>query len=278
MPANRLCHDYINTFIYMQTTDISYLSMAIGLLLLAIPVYLFYRLKAKLIQSTIIATVRMVVQLYLIGLYLRYLFEWNSPLINLVWVLLMVLVATFTAARRTHLRLRTMAVPLFAGLLVTAIVVGMYFLIFVLRLEHPFDARYFVPIMGILMGNMLSVNVIALNTYYDQLQREQHLYYYLLGNGATHMEAVTPFARHAVEKSFAPCIANMAVLGIVSLPGTMIGQILGGSAPGIAIKYQMMITVITFSASMLSLMLTLYLGDRRSFDVYGRLRNVRRKS
>lgn len=278
MPANRLCHDYISTFIYMQTTDISYLSMAIGLLLLAIPVYLFYRLKAKLIQSTIIATVRMVVQLYLIGLYLRYLFEWNSPLINLVWVLLMVLVATFTAARRTHLRLRTMAVPLFAGLLVTAIVVGMYFLIFVLRLEHPFDARYFVPIMGILMGNMLSVNVIALNTYYDQLQREQHLYYYLLGNGATHMEAVTPFARHAVEKSFAPCIANMAVLGIVSLPGTMIGQILGGSAPGIAIKYQMMITVITFSASMLSLMLTLYLGDRRSFDVYGRLRNVRRKA
>ena len=238
--------------------------------------------KKVLLNPGIIAVevglVRMVLQLLFIGFYLHYLFEWNSPLINLVWVLLMVLVATFTAARRTHLRLRTMAVPLFAGLLVTAIVVGMYFLIFVLRLEHPFDARYFVPIMGILMGNMLSVNVIALNTYYDQLQREQHLYYYLLGNGATHMEAVTPFARHAVEKSFAPCIANMAVLGIVSLPGTMIGQILGGSAPGIAIKYQMMITVITFSASMLSLMLTLYLGDRRSFDVYGRLRNVRRKA
>lgn len=57
----------------------------------------------------------------------------------------------------------------------------------------------------------------------------------------------------------------------------MIGQILGGSAPGIAIKYQMMITAITFSASMLSLMLTLRLADSRSFDVYGRLRNVRRK-
>ena len=149
--------------------------------------------------------------------------------------------------------------------------------VLVLGLERPFDARYFVPIMGILMGNMLSVNVIALNSYYDELQREQSLYYYLLGNGATHFEAVTPFARHAVEKSFAPCIANMAVLGIVSLPGTMIGQILGGSAPGIAIKYQMMITVITFSASMLSLMLTLRLADRRSFDVYGRVRDVRRK-
>ena len=258
----------------METTDISYLSMAVGLLLMALPVYFFHRLGARLIQSTAIATVRMVVQLFLIGLYLRYLFEWNSPLVNFAWVLIMVLVATFTAA---SLRLRTIALPLFSGLLATAVVVGLYFLVLVLRLDHPFDARYFVPIMGILMGNMLSVNVIALNTYYDGLQREHHLYYYLLGNGATHLEAITPFARQAVEKSFAPCIANMAVLGIVSLPGTMIGQILGGSAPGIAIKYQMMITAITFSASMLSLMLTLRLADSRSFDVYGRLCNVRRK-
>ncbi len=262
----------------METTDISYLSMAIGLLLLAIPIYFFHLLGVHLIRSTLVAALRMVVQLFLIGLYLRYLFEWNSPLINSVWVLLMVLVATFTATRRTGLRIRIIAMPLFVALLVTATVVGMYFLWFVLRLQHPFDARYFVPIMGILMGNMLSVNVIALNTYYDEMLREQQLYYYLLGNGATHAEAVRPFARHAVEKSFAPCIANMAVLGIVSLPGTMIGQILGGSAPGIAIKYQMMITVITFSASMLSLMLTLYLADRRSFDIHGRLRNLRHKN
>ena len=82
----------------METTDISYLSMAVGLLLMALPVYFFHRLGARLIQSTAIATVRMVVQLFLIGLYLRYLFEWNSPLVNFAWVLIMVLVATFTAA------------------------------------------------------------------------------------------------------------------------------------------------------------------------------------
>ena len=126
--------------------------------------------------------------------------------------------------------------------------------------------------MGILMGNMLGVNVMGLNTYYDGLKREQQLYYYLLGNGATHLEAVTPFLRQAMEKAFAPCIANMAVMGIVSLPGTMIGQILGGASPDVAIKYQMMIVVITFAASMLSLMITLYLADRRTFDEYGRIK------
>ena len=67
-------------------------------------------------------------------------------------------------------------------------------------------------------------------------------------------------------KAFAPCVANMAVMGLVSLPGTMIGQLLGGSLPGVAIKYQIMIIIITFAASMLSLGITLYLADNRSFD------------
>ena len=54
----------------------------------------------------------------------------------------------------------------------------------------------------------------------------------------------------------------------------MIGQLLGGSLPGVAIKYQMMIIIITFAASMLSLAITLYLADRRSFDKYGNLREI----
>lgn len=260
-----------------MTHDISYVSMVLGLLLLAVPVYFFRRFGVRQTGATLMATTRMVVQLFLIGLYLKYLFLWNSPLINILWVMVMVVVAAFTAAKRTRLKLKTILIPLSVAFMGAALLVGLYFLTAVLRLPSPFDARYFIPIMGILMGNMLGVNVLALNTYYDGIARERQLYYYLLGNGATHIEAVTPFIRKAIEKSFAPCIANMAVMGIVSLPGTMIGQILGGSAPGIAIKYQMMIVVITFVASMLSLMCTLYLADKRSFDGYGRIRDVRSK-
>ena len=254
--------------------DISWFCMAVGLLLMGIPLYIFWRFGVKLVNSTVVATVRMVVQLFLIGLYLKYLFIWNSAWINLLWVAVMVGVASFTATNRTHLKKSLFLLPVSVGFFASALVVGAYFLVFVLRLGHPFDARYFIPIMGILMGNMLSVAVIALNSYYDALQREHQLYQYLLGNGASHLEAITPFVRKAVEKAFAPYVANMAVMGLVSLPGTMIGQLLGGSLPGVAIKYQMMIIIITFAASMLSLGITLYLADRRSFDTYGNLRNI----
>lgn len=135
------------------------------------------------------------------------------------------------------------------------------------RIQRP----VFHPYFGILMGNMLSSNVIALNTYYSGLKREQQLYRYLLGNGATRAEAQAPFIRQAIIKSFSPLIANISVMGLVAFPGTMIGQILGGSSPNVAIKYQMMIMVITFTASMLSLMITISLASRKSFDAYGKL-------
>ena len=83
--------------------DISWFSMAVGLLLMGIPLYIFWRFGVKLVNSTVVATVRMVVQLFLIGLYLKYLFIWNSAWINLLWVAVMVGVASFTATNRTHL-------------------------------------------------------------------------------------------------------------------------------------------------------------------------------
>lgn len=256
--------------------DISLTSLAIGLLLLLIPLFFLWKLRTGLVRATLIAAGRMIVQLFLISIYLRYLFEWDLPWLNTLWVIVMALIATHTIGQRTGLKRRIVAVPAFTGFLISALVVGFFFLCLVLRLDHPFTAQYFIPIMGILMGNMLGVNVLSLSTFYSGLEREKATYYYLLGNGATRFEAWLPFMREAVIKSFTPCIANMAVMGIVALPGTMIGQILGGSAPDVAVKYQMMIVVITMSASMLSLILALWLSTRNAFDAFGRLKQVKK--
>ena len=260
----------------MGTIDISYLHLVIGLLLLIIPVYFLWKYKTGLVNATLIGTARMIVQLFPIGMYLKYLFLWDKPWINFLWVIIMVFVAGQTAIARTGLKRSILLIPFSVGFLFSAIVVGLYFIGIVLQLDNIFSAQYFIPIFGILMGNMLSSNVIALNTYYSGLKREEQMYRYLLGNGATPQEAQAPFIKQAIIKAFSPLIANIAVMGLVALPGTMIGQILGGSSPNVAIKYQMMIMVITFSASMLSLMITIKLASRKSFDAYGKLLPVTR--
>lgn len=259
----------------METTiDISYWGLVIGMLLLLVPIYFFYRFKTGLVKATLTGALRMVVQLFLIGMYLKYLFLWDNPWVNFLWVFIMVCVASETALARTQLKRNILMIPIAIGFLASAILVGLYFLGVVLQADNIFGTQYMIPIFGILMGNMLSSNVIALNTFYTNLMREQQLYYYLLGNGATRNEATAPFVREAIIKAFSPAIANMAVMGLVALPGTMIGQILGGSSPNVAIKYQMMIIVITVTASILSLMITLRLSFRKTFDAYGCIQKV----
>ena len=261
----------------MGTIDIDYGSLGIGLLLMLIPFYFLWRFKTGLLKPILTGTVRMIVQLLLIGVYLRFLFEWNNAFVNFLWVIIMVGVAAETALTRTRLKRTILLVPISIGFLVTVILVGLYFLGFVLKLDNIFSTQYFIPVFGIIMGNMLGVNVMGLNTYYAGLHREQQLYYYLLGNGASRNEAIAPFVRQALIKAFSPGIANMAVTGLVALPGTMIGQILGGSSPHVAIKYQIMIVVITVVASMLSLMITIFLASHKSFDSYGRLLQVHKE-
>lgn len=255
----------------METTDITIINLFGGLLLMGVPVYFLWKYNTGMVKSTIIAVVRMVVQLFLVGLYLKYLFLWNNPLLNIAWVLIMVVVATETSLTRTKLKRHIMTIPILIGFITASLLVGFYFLGIVLRLDNVFSAQYFIPVLGILMGNMLGVNVIGLNTFYNNLIREKNCYYYLIGNGATINEATAPFVRQALVQAFSPAIANMAVMGLVALPGTMIGQILGGSSPDVAIKYQMMIIVITISASVISLMLTLNLSKRVAFDSMGRI-------
>ena len=258
----------------MGTVDLTYMGLGLGMLMMLVPFYFFWRFKTGLLSAAVLSTVRMTIQLLLIGVYLRFLFRWDNAWVNVLWMAAMAVIASHTAVSRTVLRRKVLFVPVFVGLLVTVLLVSLYFLGVVMGIGDVFAARYFIPVVGVLFGNMLTVNVMALNVYYGDLQREQQMYYYLLGNGATRFEAVLPFLRSAVTKSFSPCIANMAVLGIVSFPGTMIGQILGGSMPEVAIKYQLMISVITVVASMLSLVVTIALSMRRTFDEFGRLRPI----
>ena len=142
--------------------DISLLSLAIGLLLLLIPLFFLWKLRTGLVRATLLAAARMILQLFLISIYLRYLFEWDLPWLNMLWVVVMAVIATHTTGERTHLRRSVVAIPAFVGFLVSALIVGFFFLCFVLRLDHPFTARYFIPIMGILMGNMLRIFCVTM--------------------------------------------------------------------------------------------------------------------
>lgn len=256
----------------METVHISVLNLALGLLLMMIPTFAFYYYRTGIVKDMFISLLRMVIQLFLVGFYLDYLFVWNNKWINSGWLLLMTGICTLDMIKRVKLSRRTLFAPIYLAVFISLLFTAIYFLKGVLRLDDLFDSRYFIPICGILLGNILATCVFGINAFYSGLQRDQQMYYYLLGNGATMNEALTPFIRVALVKTFNPAIASMAVMGLIALPGTMIGQIVGGSSPDLAIRYQIMILVINFASSMLALLMCLHFTVKYMFDDFGRLR------
>ncbi|NDV45855.1 ABC transporter permease [Paludibacter sp. 221] len=252
-----------------QTIDISLWGFIAGFLLLLIPVYFLYYFRTGLVKATLISASRMTIQLFLVGLYLEYLFKLNLWWVNVLWVLVMVMVASYTILKRTKLPLKQLFTSIAISLLFSITIIDTYFMGLVVRLNHLFEARYFIPVSGMLLGNMLTANVLALNSFFGSLEREKQYYYYMLGNGASRSEALAPFIREAITKSFNPTIASMAVMGLISLPGTMTGQILGGSNPNTAIKYQIMLMITIFASSLIAVLFSMWLCRKQAFDEYG---------
>lgn len=254
-----------------ETLDIGYFDLLIGISTVLIPILIFWYYRTGLVKSTIISTIRMAVQLALMALYLEYMFEWNNPWINSAWVIVMVVVSALTSIKHSDLKLKHLWFPIFISGISSLFIVDLFFMGVVVRLDNVFETRYFIPISGMILGNILKYNIVGLNSYFTGLGKDQNLYYFLLVHNNP-KKARFPFIREAFRKAMNPYIATVSVIGLISLPGMMTGQILGGSSPMVAIKYQIMIVISIFVACVINLFFSIVISNRYVFDSYGRLR------
>ncbi len=123
-----------------------------------------------------------------------------------------------------------------------------------------------------ILGNILRGNVVALERFFHALTHREEEYIYYISLGATLQEAVTPLLRESIKAAVSPFIGTMATLGLVSLPGMMTGQILGGNSPLVAIQYQIMIMIAIFVTYTLSIFLAVRFTLNAAVDPYGRIR------
>ncbi len=256
----------------MQANDITIGAMLACFLLLLIPLAISYILKLNLIRETAISVSRMAVQLTFVGIFLTILFDLNSSLVNISWVMVMIAVATYTSIKDIELDIKTLFIPIFLSFIIGNVLVLMYFNAFVVALDNLFDARYLIPILGMFLGNSMRVSIVGISDFYSGLKRNENRYMYTLSLGARQYEAVLPYVRQSLLSSLRPSIASMSTIGIVTLPGMMTGQILGGSSPILAIKYQMAIMVGIFVSSVITVTIGLLVSVRNGFDEYGILR------
>jgi putative ABC transport system permease protein len=247
----------------MINSDISWLNLGIGALSLMLVIAIFYYYKTGLIKSTLIAFLRMGAQLFLVGIYLKYIFKIDNIFINLLWVLLMAIAAGFTISKRSELNPRAYFLPVFIAVIINVLFNSLVIYFLIIPGGSYTKAQYMIPITGMLIGNSISSTVVGLRTLYRSLDQERDRYRYDIMCGATKDEAIFPFITEAMRSAFNPMIANTATIGLIWLPGMMTGQILAGSDPSTAIRYQAMIMLTVFVASVITLHISILLSKRK---------------
>ena len=249
------------------------LAVAASLVLVAGAVSLALRLKLE--RTLAIASVRTVVQLALVGHLLGFVFGLDSPWVLVVMLLVMIAAASRAAVARVSRRYRGVEIDAFATLLLTALTTTFTVTTLVVQVRPWHNAQYVVPLLGMVLGNSLTGISLALDALLTDLDATRDAVELDLALGATRWEAARDPLRSAVRRGMIPILNNMSVVGIVSLPGMMTGQILQGADPVAAVKYQVVVMFMLAASTAIGCMGVALLSVWRLFDDCHRLRSDR---
>lgn len=249
------------------------LHIVLGLLLLAMPAGALYFLDRKLLRSFGVAVGRMFVQLLILCLIVWALVKYDAAWLTLLWLVLLSGVSALLVVRRIGMRPSEFLLPVAAGLLTGPLLVGGYLLLAVLPVSGFLGARWFVPLMALLVGHTMTSTIRGLSAYRSALVTDEQEYEFLRGNGNAHLRSVLPFVRRALQAVFAPTVANLSVMGLFAMPLLLCGILLGGVSPINAFVLTLLLTIGCQASSVVALAVTLWLADRQLFDKFGKLKD-----
>lgn len=224
--------------------------------------------KVRLSKDLFVSTLRMSIQLVLVGYALQFVFKFDQWFLIVIIFLFMVFFAAQTIYARVGIKLRGFFLLSFYSILASATTIMLVFTFFVITIDPWYEPRYFIPLVGMVIGNSMNGTALALERFFDDLRQNMKKVETMLALGATSKAASLPSLQKAYKASILPTISSMSGMGIVFLPGMMTGQIIGGSDPLLAIKYQIAIMLAILGAVTMSCFLILHLERKKLFDAY----------
>lgn len=258
----------------MTYIDLSVWDLALAAALILLNAAISWGLHLGLGRTLAFNTLRMVLQLALIGYVLGWIFAQSNPLWTALIAAIMIAVAGYEIRARQSRRftgftsyLLGSGTLLFVGTLTT-----IYAVAAIIGPNPWYDPRYILPILGMVLGNTMTGIALTLNTLTESAARDRAAIEARLSLGHSRFTALSETLRQALRTGTMPILNAMAASGVVSLPGMMTGQILAGLDPIEAAKYQIMIMFIIAGATALGVVIAGYAAALLLSDNRHRLR------
>jgi putative ABC transport system permease protein len=221
--------------------DLAWLDLVVaaGLVLIAMGIARWQGL--GLGRTVLVGAVRTVVQLVLVGYVLVYIFALDRWYLVVAALLLMLATAAHAAVGRHPRPTRQLygitGLALLAGSGLTLVYVGAA----VVQVEPWYNPRYLIPLFGMIVGNAMNAAALATERLHAEMENQRADVEAFLALGASMERAGREPVRRALTAALIPTINSLMVVGIVSLPGMMTGQILAGISPLTAVRYQIVV-------------------------------------
>mmetsp|Transcript_23775 Transcript_23775/g.28696 ORF Transcript_23775/g.28696 Transcript_23775/m.28696 type:complete len:313 (-) Transcript_23775:24-962(-) len=232
--------------------ELDWVSVVLSFALISVSCGLSYYLKLNLEVSLLIAAVRSVLQLSLLSYILVPIFKANEYYVVLPYCIFMTAFSALEADTRQSFTYNGMLLHAFGSIFVASSTVMLYGVVVLLKLDPLWDAHYVIPIFGMLLGNSLTSISVALSTSLEEFAQRHDQINFRLSRGADKWEASKPILQRAIKIGTTPLINQMSVAGLVAIPGMMTGQILGGTPPVQAARYQITVLFLIGASAALS--------------------------
>ncbi|SNC63152.1 putative ABC transport system permease protein [Marinobacter sp. es.048] len=258
----------------MEVIDLAWWKLGLAALLVLALAATGYLARLGITRNLLIAALRTVIQLALIGLVLEALFASAAFYWIALLALIMLLIAGREVVARQGRRLRGWwAFSIGTGsMFVSSFTVTVLALTVVIGPDPWYTPQYAIPLLGMMLGNTMTGVSLALDRLNESVWRQRAVIENRLMLGQTWKQALEDSRRDAMRSGMMPSINAMAAAGIVSLPGMMTGQILAGSPPAVAVKYQILVMLIITVGTGFGALMAVSWGGRRLFDDRERLR------
>ncbi|MHB1461570.1 MAG: ABC transporter permease [Armatimonadota bacterium] len=217
-------------------------------------------------RNLLVGAVRTIVQLTVTGYVLVWLFH-NANL----WLVLLVFCVMSTAATHDALKRAPSAKGLpkwmaFTSLWTSTLLTAVIVLGCIIRPVPVWSPRVAIPICGMLLGNSMTAMSLSVESLFREARLRRDEIEQRLAMGASPWEAVIDSVKAALQVGMTPSINALMVVGIVSLPGMMTGQIIGGADPRMAVKYQIVVMFMMTTATAIGSLSIIGMAFRRLFS------------
>lgn len=252
--------------------NLSFIDLFIGACLIFISVGLSRWKQLNLERDLIIAGIRTFVQLIGVGFILKYVFESKQSSLILFFILIMLVVAVWTVVKGQKSKSGNLSLIVTFSLLSSSGITVFIVTQIIINIEPWFSPQYLIPIAGMVIGNSINGASIAIDRLDSEIKDKKDKIEALLSLGATSLQAGSDIIKSSMKASLIPTINSMMVVGIVSFPGIMTGQILSGISPLTAVKYQIIIMYMIAFSVMLSSYIIINLRFKSYFTKYHQFR------